>query len=71
MVIGDVVGKGPAAAAVTGLARHTLRAAAAYERSPRALLTQLNRALLAEEPGAGWRRSPACGSTRRSDRGCA
>jgi hypothetical protein len=51
VVIGDVVGKGPSAAAVTGLARHTLRAAAAYERSPRALLTQLNRALLAEEAG--------------------
>jgi serine phosphatase RsbU (regulator of sigma subunit)/PAS domain-containing protein len=51
IVIGDVVGKGPVAAAVTGLARHTLRAAAAYERSPTALLTQLNRALLAEEPG--------------------
>ena len=51
VVIGDVVGKGPVAASVTGLARHTLRAAAAYERSPTALLVQLNRALLAEEPG--------------------
>ena len=51
IVIGDVVGKGPTAAAVTGLARHTLRTAAAYERSPRALLAQLNRALLAEEAG--------------------
>ena len=51
VVIGDVVGKGPAAAAVTGLARHTIRAAAAYERSPAALLDGLNRALLAEEPG--------------------
>ena len=51
VVIGDVVGKGPAAAAVTGLARHTLRAAAAYEGSPSALLRQLNHALLSEEPG--------------------
>ncbi|HEX8120303.1 MAG TPA: SpoIIE family protein phosphatase [Solirubrobacteraceae bacterium] len=51
VVIGDVVGKGPAAAAVTGLARHTLRAAAPYERSPSALLAVLNRALLAERPG--------------------
>ena len=51
VIVGDVVGKGPVAAAVTGLARHTLRAAAAYEQSPRALLAQLNVALLAEEPG--------------------
>ena len=51
VVIGDVVGKGPSAAAVTGLARHTLRAAAPYERSPSALLAVLNRALLAERPG--------------------
>jgi len=50
-VIGDVVGKGPAAAAVTGLARHTLRAAAAYETAPSALLRVLNGALLAEDPG--------------------
>ena len=51
VVIGDVVGKGPAAAAMTGLARHTLRAAAPYERSPSALLGVLNRALLAERRG--------------------
>jgi serine phosphatase RsbU (regulator of sigma subunit) len=51
VVIGDVVGKGPAAAAVTGLARHTLRAAAPYEQSPSALLAVLNRALLAERAG--------------------
>ncbi|HEV2814004.1 MAG TPA: SpoIIE family protein phosphatase [Solirubrobacteraceae bacterium] len=51
VVIGDGVGKGPSAAAVTGLARHTLRAAAPYERSPSALLSVLNRALLAERPG--------------------
>ncbi|HEX2086905.1 MAG TPA: SpoIIE family protein phosphatase [Solirubrobacteraceae bacterium] len=51
VVIGDVVGKGPAAAAVTGLARHTLRAAAPYEQAPSALLAVLNRALLAERAG--------------------
>jgi serine phosphatase RsbU (regulator of sigma subunit) len=51
VAIGDVVGKGPAAAAVTGLARHTLRAAAPYESSPAALLSGLNRALIDEEPG--------------------
>jgi PAS domain S-box-containing protein len=51
VVIGDVVGKGPSAAAITGLARHTLRAAAPYERSPSALLAVLNRALMAEKRG--------------------
>ena len=51
VVIGDVVGKGPAAAAVTGLARHTMRAAAAYEGAPSQLLRVLNAALLAERAG--------------------
>jgi hypothetical protein len=44
-LIGDVQGKGPDAAAVTALARHTLRAAAAYEERPTAVLAQLHRAL--------------------------
>ena len=44
-LIGDVQGKGPDAAAVTALARHTLRAAAAYEHSPSAVLALLHRAL--------------------------
>ena len=44
-VIGDVVGKGAKAAAITGLARHTLRAAALYERSPAEMLRVLNRAM--------------------------
>ena len=48
IVIGDVCGKGAAAAAITGLARHTLRAAAFRESSPRAILERLNRALLRE-----------------------
>jgi hypothetical protein len=52
VVIGDVVGKGPGAAAITGLARHTIRAAAPYEQNPSALLRVLNRALVAEGPGA-------------------
>jgi serine phosphatase RsbU (regulator of sigma subunit) len=45
-VTGDVVGKGAKAAAITGLARHTLRAAAQYERSPSDMLRVLNRAML-------------------------
>lgn len=51
IVIGDVSGKGADAAAVTGLARHTLRAAALAQRSPSAILGVLNEALMAE--GAG------------------
>jgi serine phosphatase RsbU (regulator of sigma subunit) len=49
-LIGDVQGKGPDAAAVTALARHTLRAAAAYESRPSGVLALLHRAL-SEQPG--------------------
>jgi integral membrane sensor domain MASE1 len=45
VVVGDVCGKGPKAAAVTGLARHTLRTAALLERSPSRALAVLNDAL--------------------------
>jgi serine phosphatase RsbU (regulator of sigma subunit) len=48
LVIGDVSGKGPDAAAITGLARHTLRAAALAQRSPSAILGVLNEALLSD-----------------------
>jgi PAS domain S-box-containing protein len=47
-VIGDVVGKGAKAAAITGLARHTLRAAALYEHSPAQMMRVLNRAMRAQ-----------------------
>ena len=50
LVIGDVSGKGADAAAVTGLARHTLRAAALAQRSPSAILGVLNEALLTDGP---------------------
>jgi serine phosphatase RsbU (regulator of sigma subunit) len=46
VVIGDVCGKGPDAAAVTALARYTLRAAAMSERLPSRGLHVLNEALL-------------------------
>lgn len=46
VVVGDVCGKGPDAAAVTALARYTLRAAAMSEPSPSARLRILNEALL-------------------------
>ncbi len=45
LAIGDVCGKGPRAAGITALARHTLRAAAMSGRSPADMLTMLHRAL--------------------------
>lgn len=48
VVMGDVTGKGPTAAATTALARYTMRTAAMYERSPAAVLARLNAALLAD-----------------------
>jgi serine phosphatase RsbU (regulator of sigma subunit) len=46
VVVGDVAGKGTAAAVLTGLARHTLRAIALREEKPEAMLRFLNEALL-------------------------
>jgi hypothetical protein len=46
LVIGDVCGKGVEAAALTGLARYTLRAVAQSEVRPAAILRALNRAML-------------------------
>ena len=48
VVIGDVVGKGVAAATVTSLARYTIRAVVMHVRSPREVLTALNDALLTQ-----------------------
>ncbi|WP_320781306.1 SpoIIE family protein phosphatase [Streptomyces sp. CRN 30] len=45
LFLGDVCGKGAAAAAVTSLARYTLRAAAVYDADPAAVLAHLNTAL--------------------------
>jgi PAS domain S-box-containing protein len=55
VVVGDVTGKGPGAAAITSLARYTMRTAAMYERSPGAVLARLNAAL-----GADPERRPIC-----------
>ena len=49
VMIGDVCGKGPRAAAVTGLARHTLRTASMSEWRPRRVLLTLNGALVQDE----------------------
>lgn len=51
--IGDVCGKGAEAAAVTALARHTIRAAAMQERSPAGVLAALNEALLRQAAEGG------------------
>jgi serine phosphatase RsbU (regulator of sigma subunit) len=49
VIVGDVCGKGPDAAAVTALARHTLRTASMRERLPSRSLRLLNEALLREQ----------------------
>ncbi len=46
LVLGDVSGFGPEAAALTGLARYAIRAVATTEQQPSAVLTQLNEAML-------------------------
>ncbi|HWT23993.1 MAG TPA: SpoIIE family protein phosphatase [Solirubrobacteraceae bacterium] len=50
-VIGDVCGKGAEAAAVTALARYTIRAAAVRRRSPAAILRWLNDAMRRQDLG--------------------
>jgi sigma-B regulation protein RsbU (phosphoserine phosphatase) len=46
LVIGDVCGKGPEAAAITALARYTIRTVAMNSSEPEEILRMLNRALL-------------------------
>jgi PAS domain S-box-containing protein len=52
LVIGDVCGKGPRAAGVTALARHTLRAAAIGGQSLAGMVSTLHQALRRQPPGA-------------------
>jgi PAS domain S-box-containing protein len=49
LAVGDVCGKGAEAAALTGLARYTIREAAAHDARPSSVLTSLNQALLRHE----------------------
>ncbi|MGW7278607.1 PP2C family protein-serine/threonine phosphatase [Streptomyces sp. NPDC054844] len=51
LFLGDVCGKGAAAAAITSLARYTLRAAAVYDPDPVAVLGNLNTVLNHEYTG--------------------
>ncbi len=53
LTIGDVTGKGAGAAALTGLTRHTLRAAAMFDSAPTAMVGTLNRALLSQRSARG------------------
>ena len=48
LVVGDVSGKGAEAAAITALARYSLRTAAMEEGAPSAALRRLNQAMLSE-----------------------
>jgi PAS domain S-box-containing protein len=45
VALGDVVGKGPDAAALMGMVRHTIRAAAIRERAPARVLSTVNAAV--------------------------
>jgi GAF domain-containing protein len=48
LLIGDVCGKGPEAASIVGIARHTVRGLATAQSRPSAILEALNRAILDE-----------------------
>jgi PAS domain S-box-containing protein len=65
LVIGDVIGKGPAAAARTSLARYSIRTAAQLTGSPAAALRHLNEDLHRE--GQGGLMSAACVLLREDD----
>ena len=60
LVIGDVCGKGAEAAAVTALARYTLRTAAARRRSPAAILRWVGDAMLHQDAAGGRFCTIAC-----------
>ena len=58
--MGDVCGKGAEAAAVTALARYTLRTAAARRRSPAAILRWVGEAMLHQDAAGGRFCTIAC-----------
>ncbi len=51
VMLGDIGGKGPAAARTTALARYTLRADAVHEERPSRILELLNGAIMRQAPG--------------------
>ena len=60
LVLGDIQGKGLAAAGSLALVRHTLRTAALYERSLNAILLRLNEVLLRDADAADDLSAPRC-----------
>ena len=70
VVIGDVCGKGPEAAALTALTRYTLRAEATHDPRPATLLGLLNRAILQQRSDQRFC-TAACALIERSNAGVA
>jgi serine phosphatase RsbU (regulator of sigma subunit) len=68
VVVGDVVGHGPGAAALTAEARYTLRTAATLSGSALVALDQLNRGLWARDPGMALC-TAACVTLRQDEHG--
>jgi len=66
-VIGDVTGKGAAAAAVTALARYTIRAVAMREDDPPSILSALNEAMIRQLEGGDQFCTVACARLRPAD----
>lgn len=58
--IGDVCGKGAAAATIAAAARHTVRAASTHSTSPAAVLRQLNEVMLMQGGGRNGEAAPFC-----------
>ena len=54
VLVGDVRGKGPEAAALTGLTRHAARAAALRDDDPTEILAVVNEALMGQDPDEGF-----------------
>jgi len=69
VVIGDVCGKGPRAAALTGMARHTIATAAWHGDDHVAVLTNLNRSMLERDAEAFC--TAVYGTLQRSSTGLA
>jgi sigma-B regulation protein RsbU (phosphoserine phosphatase) len=69
VAVGDVAGKGTAAAVLTGLARHTLRAIALREERPEEMLRFLNEALRRQSVEAAFCTIGCARLERRPDGG--
>jgi PAS domain S-box-containing protein len=58
LFLGDVCGKGPAAAALTAMVRYSIRVAAIDQRRPAAILQRVNEAMVSQAQGESF--STAC-----------